>query len=287
MQSLWHHRSKHRRKHRTTGFTLIELLVVIAIIAILAAILFPVFGRARENARRAACQSNLKQIGLAIEQYKQDYDSFYPGAQNTVGSVTYSWPTIIFPYVKNEQVFVCPSGEDSPITPTVVTPQTSVVGITDSNASPNKFSLDGDGTTLGSGMVHKLSYGRNLIPINAWTTTGFNSTSASSPGPLGFKTGFIKLNSTSTVAALPEAGVGDAAGTIHIVDAWADFNYDGSSMRGIQRENKTDHDPSWQSSKVASRHFDGFNALYGDGHVKFVKWGKTTACDWSIQSDTC
>ena len=61
------------KQHRR-GFTLIELLVVIAIIAILAAILFPVFARARENARRASCQSNLKQLGLAIMQYVQDYD---------------------------------------------------------------------------------------------------------------------------------------------------------------------------------------------------------------------
>ncbi len=60
------------------GFTLIELLVVIAIIAILAAILFPVFARARENARKAACQSNLKQIGNALMMYVQDYDETLP-----------------------------------------------------------------------------------------------------------------------------------------------------------------------------------------------------------------
>jgi prepilin-type N-terminal cleavage/methylation domain-containing protein len=62
-------RSRHDSQKTVSGFTLIELLVVIAIISLLAAILFPVFARARENARRASCQSNLKQIGLAFEQY--------------------------------------------------------------------------------------------------------------------------------------------------------------------------------------------------------------------------
>src|SRR5690349_12144108 len=65
-------------KRSARGFTLIELLVVIAIIALLAAILFPVFARARENARRASCQSNLKQIGLGFHQYTQDYDDRLP-----------------------------------------------------------------------------------------------------------------------------------------------------------------------------------------------------------------
>jgi prepilin-type N-terminal cleavage/methylation domain-containing protein len=62
------------RPRRRTGFTLIELLVVIAVIAILAAILFPVFAQAREKARSAMCSSNLRQIGLALTMYRQDYD---------------------------------------------------------------------------------------------------------------------------------------------------------------------------------------------------------------------
>ncbi|BCM88901.1 hypothetical protein IAD21_00743 [Abditibacteriota bacterium] len=88
------------------AFTLIELLVVIAIIAILAAILFPVFARARENARRSSCQSNLKQIGLGMLQYAQDYDE--KTAKEDYNAV-YTWRDAIYPYVKSEQIFMCPS----------------------------------------------------------------------------------------------------------------------------------------------------------------------------------
>ncbi|MDQ3814275.1 MAG: DUF1559 domain-containing protein, partial [Armatimonadota bacterium] len=96
-----------------TGFTLIELLVVIAIIALLAAILFPVFARARENARKTSCANNVKQLGLAFAQYTQDYDEMMPllfiesapaGAANQRGT----WQ-IIMPYVKSQQVYQCPS----------------------------------------------------------------------------------------------------------------------------------------------------------------------------------
>src|SRR6476660_5693806 len=112
---------------RRRGFTLIELLVVIAIIAILAAILFPVFAQAREAARKASCQSNLKQLGAAIMMYAQDYDQKYPhegwnsGDSNVDG---YAIPSAsqcaaglgtnvgngeIIPYVKSRGVYKCPS----------------------------------------------------------------------------------------------------------------------------------------------------------------------------------
>ena len=101
---------------RRSAFTLIELLVVIAIIAILAAILFPVFAQAREKARQTACLSNGKQMATALLMYTQDYDETLPMA-------TYSpwcglavndfripkWMDMLYPYIKNEAVFTCPS----------------------------------------------------------------------------------------------------------------------------------------------------------------------------------
>jgi len=137
-------------RRRTRGFTLIELLVVIAIIAILAAILFPVFARAREQARKTACLSNLKQIGLAAGMYAEDYDEAYPDSRvsydaldgpgcsangaggyqggnhiNCWGVRLYSpgtaattkviagYPARLMPYVKNVNVFICPSDSRS------------------------------------------------------------------------------------------------------------------------------------------------------------------------------
>ena len=119
-----------RYPHRVAGFTLIELLVVIAILSILAAFLFPVFSSAREAARKAACLSNVKQIGAALLQYAQDYDEVLPAASDgrPGENVTGVWMFYsvfgnetgakarfdasrgsLYPYVKNAQVFVCPS----------------------------------------------------------------------------------------------------------------------------------------------------------------------------------
>ena len=98
------------------GFTLIELLVVIAIIAILAAILFPVFAKAREKARQSSCLSNTKQLGLAAVQYTSDYDGYFMRAwyySNGVGA-GYVWADVITPYIKNDQLFACPSRSTTP-----------------------------------------------------------------------------------------------------------------------------------------------------------------------------
>ena len=112
------------KKHR--GFTLIELLVVIAIIAILAAILFPVFAKAREKARQTSCLGNAKQIGTASQMYMQDYDEYCPNAPYYVGGVGPgfgnlgpSYAMVVEPYIKNAQIWRCPSNASrGPVTTT-------------------------------------------------------------------------------------------------------------------------------------------------------------------------
>jgi len=107
-----------RRSQR--GFTLIELLVVIAIIGILASILFPVFARVRETARGISCNSNLKQIGMALMMYAEDHGGNWPIAGGDIPwdetndpGTAHGWMQQLYPYTKNRQIFRCPSDSDS------------------------------------------------------------------------------------------------------------------------------------------------------------------------------
>ena len=270
---------------RQSAFTLIELLVVIAIIAILAAILFPVFARARENARRSSCQSNLKQIGLGFEQYKNDYDGYIaPMILGSGKDGTYAWPTMMMPYIKSNQIFTCPSApEGSSFAPD---PQFINTAVGSAKKSFCQYATnDGSGSLVPNRFLGKLTYTRNLILRNKWKTPGFTG---------GDKTGFISVDVTGTgTASLNESAVEDPSGTIHMFDGiTGSASPPGTACGGgaaafaaIDEEVNTDHFPDSETSKPAYRHFEGFNALYGDGHVKFRKYGSTKAAEWSVQSD--
>jgi prepilin-type N-terminal cleavage/methylation domain-containing protein/prepilin-type processing-associated H-X9-DG protein len=291
-------------QNKRRAFTLIELLVVIAIIAILASILFPVFGRARENARRSSCQSNLKQIGLAFVQYAQDFDGWTPGtvvggqsAPGFTGTGNRSWPSMIHPYIKSTQIFTCPSSGSQSTRSYVNSSQArlycdvSTNGDQDVNTALDKSTLAG-ALSVFPDSSSGLSYGMNAIRWDEWSTPGFDgggTTTAPTPGPNGFRSGYLNPSAAVSVG-LNEATVEDPTGTIRIFDAMAGSVgvttcFVGNSIRGITAEDRTDHLDTPTSSKVSGRHFDGFNVLFGDGHVKFRKYGSTTANEWTIQSD--
>ena len=284
----------------TPGFTLIELLVVIAIIAILAAILFPVFQSVRENARRTACLSNMKQIGTAITLYSQDYDELIVPSQNGGGTDLVSWPSIIQPYIKNADVFVCPDGSDggqAADSSQVAASGRLYVGITTTTGG-----YGADGSDPSKCLVPRLSYTRNLIPTtngNPAPWAAVNSGRVTNNGKsypnfsvaaTGLKSGWV---GTGTTYSRSLADVADPAGTIHIVDGMAgggppaDSKTYGGSMRGLQQDIRTDMFNDATASKVAGRHRGGFVVLWGDGHSTYRRWGTTTPCMWTIQDDIC
>ena len=249
---------------RTTqkAFTLIELLVVIAIIAILAAILFPVFGRARENARRSSCQSNLKQIGLGMLQYSQDYDEqmvrkiYGEEDYTSISAGNYKWMDAIFPYVKSEQIFVCPS--DSRVDPPY-----------DGN-QPYVFWRNYTGGTGNQQM-----YGS--YAVNAYYGSG-------GYGPGGAYDG----STPRKFIGVALAQIQDPAGTIWATDCYRvnntypelgfEINFgDGDSPNFFTTNQGGRSGFQRYGSGVIERHLGTANVLFTDGHVKALNEDRLTA----------
>ncbi len=151
-------------KKSRSAFTLIELLVVIAIIAILAAILFPVFARARENARRSSCSSNLKQIALGIKQYTQDYDERFPNITIPAPAGAPGWAYAIQPYLKSEQIFQCPSETSPPPAGADLLARAATAGFSDYYTNYNLVTTSGTAPVVGVGKTEAaLEYTTNII----------------------------------------------------------------------------------------------------------------------------
>ena len=251
------------------GFTLIELLVVIAIIAILAAILFPVFQKVRENARKTACLSNEKQLGLALLQYSQDNNELlvsswfgnagYTESDSRPGSTRYKWMDAIYPYVKSVDVFHCPDDSGGLV---------SGVG----GAETGKFvpyqQLGQPGQPPTPNQAYYGSYA-----MNAYNFTG----QYPDVGP---------ANSTGTGRGYPMSTLKAPATTIWVAEAAGSFQVDcGGPVLGATKigsypainceSNGTSVDPPTlnDSNPVVFRHGgpDLSNVLMCDGHVKAMR----------------
>lgn len=245
------------------GFTLIELLVVIAIIALLAAILFPVFSRARENAKRSSCLNNMKQIGLGMQQYIQDYDGYYPLQQ---GASIPQFMTTTFlpqrmnflyqvaPYVRNIQSYVCPSGTPFPDTGTLRPTATDNTSYVTNGVVMHIY----DGSNFFQRAFHESVIGAQQIP----------GIIPRGPSEIVLLQEFAW--ETNSMLQRPRPNV-IAANTYRY-----DFWHAGGSYSGVACPN---------GECLSDKHFDGGNILFCDGHAKWRTFASLTSGEFGLTPD--
>jgi prepilin-type N-terminal cleavage/methylation domain-containing protein len=266
---------------RKRGFTLIELLVVIAIIAILAAILFPVFAQAKMAAKKTVCLAQAQETGLGEKMYAADYDDYYPMVSHVVYSAPgYSvtapgwgsnygliyWEVAVYPYIKSRKMLLCPTGDH------VNDPYAAYIN-----------GVGADPTNTGSTPAGELQTSWVWNDLTTWSVAPtldsafLPNTYTGYAGQNNDPYGWFYGNPVS------EGQVVRPANAIWIMEGdWTDIGDDSSTDYGWVHANPGKQVPTTGFYTVA-RHFGGENAVYGDDHAKYLKYGSTKPCDWVIQ----
>jgi prepilin-type processing-associated H-X9-DG protein/prepilin-type N-terminal cleavage/methylation domain-containing protein len=235
-------------KRAYSAFTLIELLIVIAIIAILAAILFPVFGRARESARKSSCLSNMKQIGVATMMYTQDYDE-------TMQRGHFTWHIPIRSYLKNEQLLICPSSNHLKPEPRTYT-------------NPAEADADYEQVT-GTFLTNAKPAADGTRPIRIYGNYARNNE------VFQISPRYQKIAGWFNPAQeILYAEVRDGVEDRNLNGTPDDDDYDDDNAPYLEEGGTT-----WNAmfSALSRRHSEGSNVAYADGHVKWQRhdWFRT------------
>ncbi|MBI2302236.1 MAG: DUF1559 domain-containing protein [Armatimonadetes bacterium] len=241
---------------RRVAYTLTELAILLAVVVLLAGILLPSFRRARANARRASCASNMKQIGLAVLMYEQDYDERVPapwrGLDSRFGQA-YTWRAMIYPYMRNQQILFCPDQQ----------------GDETHRWDPQLFSRDE--------WKGWSSYGANVLHSPPGPPTEyFNDKVVLDPTQPRRQT----VRGLIAVAAPAETlMLGETAGLPWIEAPWQDGHF---GLAEIE---------SGDGGIVTRRHRGQANYVYADGHARWLEPGKVKCtsgggadrCPWSVE----
>ena len=258
---------------RKRGFTLIELLVVIAIIAILAAILFPVFQKVRENARRTSCLSNEKQLGLAIIQYNNDNDETMPPGRTNYG-VAKGWACQVYTYVKSTAAFQCPDDSSH-------APRATSYGL---NTNFN-YTTYVKGAPIQSATLPQFNSPAKTVVLFEVTNSGLGIDPSGNSNNYDMTTiadGYVNAsgaNSDFAYGGYSPSGNGyggdnDPNGASQSATATATsttLKYATGYMRGSNPVNSPGGTSGGNFTGPLGRHTYGSNFLMADGHAKFLR----------------